>query len=114
MAVGDIHELNELLENAIAIYKMTVVRFANSTFLERARYCLMFGLVDHARELCRVTVRISGLETRARHLAGTTRIRKGNHTGHREENLLLAVHRKHICMSILYYKYATRLFTGSL
>ena len=25
MAVGDIHELNELLENAIAIYKMTIV-----------------------------------------------------------------------------------------
>jgi len=25
MAVGDIHELDELLENAIAMYKMTVV-----------------------------------------------------------------------------------------
>jgi len=56
MAVGDIHELDELLENAIAIYKMTVVRFANSTFLERARCCLI-GLVDHApsRKLCRAT-----------------------------------------------------------
>jgi len=50
-----------------------------------------------------VCVGISGVETRARHLAGTTRIWKGNHTGHRKEILLLAVHRKDIYKSTLHY-----------